>query len=277
MPEHIIDLSGLPDDVALKVSELGTPLAEYTARGQRLLFQLLAAPVIFLAGLGFLAAPLLVFLWGGHGGAALFKLFALGCILVPGAVLLSVRAYRSWGLRVFVFPEGLIRIHRNEVQAFFWDQVETIWRKKIVGAWGKLAKGSLIYTVKLQQGEEFHFDDQLYQVEQLGERMQQELLRIQWPTALAEFEAGAIMDFVKLRVSRQGLDNGKERVAWRDVSGVEFGDDNITINKRDKWLAWHKAPVAEIPNVHLLRALVEYNQAPSVEEVSGAEDFHEAR
>src|SRR5690349_20677934 len=108
------------EDISNKVAELGPPQAEYAITSARFFKQIIGAILLVPLGALMMALPLL--LWIQHGGAEhflIFKLAVLGFIFLTGSVLLAQRAYRNRGLRVLVYPEGLVRLHRHETRTLF--------------------------------------------------------------------------------------------------------------------------------------------------------------
>ena len=53
-------------------------------------------------------------IWFQHGEHAcwLFKLAVIGFIFLAGSIFLAQRAVRNRGIRVLVYPEGLVRLQR---------------------------------------------------------------------------------------------------------------------------------------------------------------------
>src|SRR5438445_11818035 len=130
-----------PEDVFDKLAALGEPKAEFSVGRRVLIRNLIVAPLLVVAGL---AIEFVVFRFIGHS----FELIMLGIGLVITGIMLVVRAYRNRGLRVLVFAEGLVRVRGEEGQAIFWDEVETLWRRKTEGHWEVIWKGSLSYLVQ---------------------------------------------------------------------------------------------------------------------------------
>ncbi len=89
-------------------------------------------------------------------------------------------------------------------------------------------------------------------------------LLIQWPQALASFNAGTPLTFGRVSFSLQGIeiDGGRQFLPRHDVSrmyiGSYFGGERLTIAKKGKALAWQTIPVAELGDVDLLQKLIEY-------------------
>jgi hypothetical protein len=254
--ENDLTLVEGPDEAADKLSQLGEPRAEFSVRGRRFFRNLIVAPLLVLLGLAIEFFMVVLFIMHRAHGHIHFVL--VGVLMMVGGTTLLVRAYRNWGLRVLVFPEGVVCLHPRWSQTFFWDEVTALWEKKTAGHWARVWKGSLIFTVQRANGPEIHFDDSLPRLKELGEILHKETLPHLLPRTLAVYEAGDILPFGKLRLNLQGLSHDNETLLWRDVQGVTLTGHLLTVNKTGKWLTWYSVPVAEIPNVRVLQALVEH-------------------
>jgi hypothetical protein len=257
------ELAGSIEKQAEQLAALGPPLGEFRLSEARFIRQLLLVPLLLLGGLVLVALPLLVFFFarGGGGDPALFKLLVLGCFLMIGAVVLVVRAWRNRGLCVLVYREGLVRLHREKANAFFWDEVDTVVARKNKEAWSKAAAGSLVVTVRRSNGEEYQFDDTLPDLKRLAEMIRTQTLQHLLPRALDAVQAGSEVTFGKLRVGPAGLsrERGREHdtLPWEQIKEIKIDDDKVTITKKGNWLTWHTVPLGEVPNAHVFGALVQ--------------------
>jgi len=238
------------EDIDEKIAGLGEPLAEFAVRGRVLVRNLMIAPGLFLLG----AAIVFVAFWGHAFNH--FHIVAIGISLILMGVMLSVRALRNRGLRVLIFPEGLVRLWRGDGQALFWDEVDKIWRKKTEGHWARAWQGALIVKVQRNDGSTIEFDDSLPHLEKLSDILQRETLPHLLPGAIETYTSGRSLDFGKLRVDRAGLRNDTEAIRWSDIQEIRVGEDQLSVYKKGKWSRWCQTPVAEIPNPHVLRALL---------------------
>jgi hypothetical protein len=246
------------EDVANKVAELGPPQAEYAITTRRFVKQLLAAFLLLPLGAVMMGLPLLMiwFQHGGHEHFLIFKLAVLGFIFLSGSVLLAQRAYRNRGLRVLVYPEGLVRLHRHEARTLFWDEAEQVWQKRPATAWARLSQGKLVFAVKRSDGTELVFDDSLPDVHRLGTTLHQHTLKHLLPRALAALDQGQSVAFGKLRATRRGLSNGRETVPWSQLRPPRVEADRFFIERQGAWLPWHNGSVSETPNFHVLQSLI---------------------
>jgi hypothetical protein len=233
-----------------KIDALGEPTAQFAVGGKALLRNLILAPLLIAIGAALEAA---VFLFGL---VHLAKLLLLGAFLIVMALMLLVRVYRNWGLRVLVYPEGVVRISREGAQALCWDEIDRVWRKKFEGEWGaQLRKGTQVLVAERADGEAIIFEDALPRLKELAVILQRETLPHLLPRAWQSYEAGQMLEFGKLRLSKQGLTKDQETLPWHDIREVSFNGEDVSIYKRSKWGYWFHAPAAEIPNYHVLQAL----------------------
>lgn len=243
------------EDVALesKIAQLGEPTAEFAVRGLGFLRHLVLAPLLIVAGLALEIILIGVLHVHQH------ELLLLGVVLVLSGVMLVVRAFRNRGLRVLVFPEGLVRFHRGQAQAFCWEEINLVWQKKSSDAhWvGRAWQGALTLTVQTVDGRRMSFDDSLPRLAELDQIIRRETLPYIWPQTRAPFDAGQTLTFGKLALNRQGLSYGKETFRWSDLQKVKIDGAQLFIYKKGKWMHSRNITVSEIPNFHVLLSLIE--------------------
>jgi hypothetical protein len=242
----------LPDNLAEKVERLGPPVAVFTVGGRALFLALVAGPLLFLAGLGVIVLSVL-YLRHFSG-----KLLFLGGVAATAGVMMVVRAFRSRGLQVLVFPEGLLRLHRDAANAFLWEEIDFVRQRKIDGVWARLTKGALVVEVRRTDGTVVQFDDSLAHLKKLRNLLHQESLPVLLPRALNSLEGGGTLRFGELRVSREGLRKGAAALPWSGVGEVRTDDGTLRILQKGKRWSWFSAPTADLPNLHVLQVLLDY-------------------
>ena len=109
------------ENLTRSVLELGDPSALYRVRPARFFAKLGVGVSLILYGV---AAN---YYWWVHGPKTLghFELFLLLIVPLMGPTLLW-HMYRNRGLYVLVYPTGLLRLLRGEVDSFPWGEVETV-------------------------------------------------------------------------------------------------------------------------------------------------------
>ena len=234
------------------ISHLGEPLAEFRVGGRWLIQKLIVAPLLVLLGLAIDIGILWV------GAIHFLKLLIIGLLLSIGGFMIAVRTYRSRGLRVLVYPEGLVQLQRSQNEAFFWDEIVEVRRKKVEGHWAWIWQGAKILTLKRTNGRQVAFDDSLPKLEELGQIVENQSLPYLLPPALDQLETGATLQYGKLRLDLHGLVYEKELLPWREIKEIKVSEDSITISKKGKWLTWQSVSADGVANYHVFRALVGY-------------------
>jgi hypothetical protein len=250
------------EDVSGKVAALGPPQAEFAITPGRFFQQILGALLLLPLGLALVVLPIMMFWYrpGDHGWFLAFKLSVIGFIFLSGSVFLAQRAVRNRGLRVMVYPEGLVRVHRDQAQAIFWDEVEHLVQKRPTGAWGRMSQGRLLVTLKRSDGSELTFDDSLPDLHGLAVMMYRETLRHMLPRVREVIESGGAVTFGKLVATSRGVSNGRETVSWELARPPRLEGDRFYLDKQGSWLPWHNGSLSETPNFHVLQALLREQQ-----------------
>jgi hypothetical protein len=258
------DVTRSLEDVASKVESLGPPQAEFSVSAASFTRQVLGAVLLAGLGMAMIVMPLSIIWFRAVAETfILFKLVILGLIFLSGAVFLVQRAYRNRGLRVLVYPEGLVRLHRGEAQALFWDEVDLVSHKRPTGHWARFAQGKLVLTLKRSNGTELSFDDSLPDLQRLGTIVHRETLEHLLPRTLGAIDNGSGVTFGKVHLSRKGIHNSIETVAWTKLKPLRVENDRFYIEKQGNWLPWHNGSISETPNFHVLQAVVKERAIPS--------------
>ena len=231
--------------------ELGTPTAEYKPGGKRLIGVVIGTLVLVGLG-GFLLAVGLT----SRGSRAVPAV--LGLVLCGLAIWVVAATVIGWNTRVLVFPDGLLHIKNGKSNVFRWDDIGAVWQqitKRYVN--GVYTGTTHIYTLRRYDGEQIKLSDSLAKVEELGTLVQNETFKRLMPKAIATYNQGGTVVFGKIRVSPQGISNGKETLPWPEVKGVTIDRGVISVSKQGKWLRWASDTAANTPNLYVFLQLVD--------------------
>jgi hypothetical protein len=239
--------------------QLGTLQAQYRAKLARLSARAVAILTLIgiLGGVSLVGASLLM-----HGitfAGIVSTLSLLGLVLLCAGLWLAVNALRYYGLRVYVFTEGLVQVKGHKSTVVRWDQVKTMWQKVNVRFISSFYIGTVhAYTLQRDDGKKFTFNDGLRNVQVLGGTLIQEVNSRLLPDVIAKYNAGEHVTFGKLGVSIHGINIGEEIVLWNQVKGVKVEKGALAIYKDGEQLNWPTVKAAKIPNFPLFLALVDY-------------------
>ena len=234
-------------------NQLGILSAEYKAKLTILNARtvLVLSLVGILGGAGLVASDYLLRVSSSWG--------ALGIILLFGGLWLAINALLYYGLHVYVFTEGLVRVKGNTSDVIRWDQIKTIWQKVNKRYLGSFQFGTThVYTVQRDDGKKFRFNNGLSKVDALGNTLTQEVNRRLLPKAIDTYNAGEPVTFGKLSVTIHGISNGEEIILWNQVKNIQVNKGTLAINKDGQWLNWTSIKVSGIPNFPVFMSLVDY-------------------
>jgi hypothetical protein len=287
-------MSDLPSDDHLTraQTELGDPDELFHVSRGRFLAKLAVGVLLLLYGV------VANYFWWVHGPATFghFELFLL--VLAPlfgGALLWHM--YRNRGLFVLIYPTGLLRLRRGEVDSFPWAEIDHIKLKvqraaaavivrdgagKLSGCWlpvdiptVKIWEAGL--TIARDDGAEARFGPALSDYDRLAEEVQRRTFAALWPGVWGRLRAGEAVRFDDLEVSAEGLRHEKKFLPWRELKEVAVAQGRLSIKQSGKWLPWVLKDVTGLPNPHVLFALIEearrlHTAAPLRQPQPGAAD-----
>jgi energy-converting hydrogenase Eha subunit E len=264
-----MDLSA-DDHLTRSVAELGEPDSLYQVSRGRFVAKLSVGLLLLLLGV------IGNYLWWVHGPGKLDALVAHLLILLPllGIALLW-HMYTHRRLFVLVYPTGLLRLRRGEVDSFPWWDIQQIRLKVQRAAAPELTRspdGSLTscwipvdvptfqlwnagLTVVRGDGVEAHFGPALTEYAQLAEEVQQRTFHVQWPRLWAQFLADLPVSFGTLEFTRSGLRHAGKFLRWADLKELTIAQGKLSIKQTGKWLPWALLDISTLPNPHLVFAL----------------------
>lgn len=263
------------DDVALSVRELGEPDLMFRVSRARFFTKLAL-------GIGLLGAGLIAnYFWWFVGPAAhnhLILILLLGMPFTGGALLWHM--YQQRGLVVLVYPNGLLRLRRGEVDSYPWAEIDYV-RVKVQKASSaeierdadgsptacwlpadaptfQLWKSGL--CVARGDGVEARFSAALTDYARLSEEVQKRTFTALWPKAWERFLAGIPQAFGDLEVSLKGIRQGGKLIRWDDVKDLSIMQEKLRIKQGSKRFKSAFVDLYSITNPHLLFALVKEAQ-----------------
>jgi hypothetical protein len=260
------------DDLTRATAELGDPDALFQVSRGRYLAKLWGGLILILGGI------LANYLWWVVGPGGFDFILAKILLFLPlSGLALFWHMYRNRGLYALVYPTGLLRLRRGEVDSFPWAEIDFI-RLKVQRATDaasehdadgnptaywlpaeaptfQLWKAWL--TVARADGVEAHFGPALSDYPRLAEEVQRRTFAALWPDVWGRFRAGESIAFDDFEVTAIGLRHEKKLLPWRDFKEIAVSQGKLSIKQSGRWLPWALVDVGGVPNPHVLFALVE--------------------
>jgi hypothetical protein len=262
----------LPDDDHLtrSVTELGEPEALFRISRARFLTKLAVGILLIIYGV------IANYLWWVEGPATPdhFVIFLFIILPLSGPLLLW-HMYRQRGLFVLVYPAGLLRLRRGEVDSFPWREVDHVRLKVQRAGTATITRGAdgaplacwlpaevpkfQLWNAGLslarEDGIEAQFGPALSDFDLLAEEVQKRSFAFLWPIVWERFQAGTPVTFGDLELSRSGVRHLGKFLRWADVKELTVAQGKLSIKQGGKWLPWALIDVYGIPNPHVLFAL----------------------
>jgi hypothetical protein len=195
-----------------------------------------------------------------------------------------------WQLQIYELGFAYIQGKKNRVVR--WSEIAAIrctmsQRSAIYGL--PIALNSRAFTLpfcilRTHQGKIYKFDNTFQRTDPIVEDaadvdtcvnyLEKEVTRHLLPAAIAAYTSGQQITFGKLKITNEGIGQGKVFLPWSLVAHaalqpVEFAEgvpltsqdvlpDLVIYQQGEANKAWYPAPVSKIPNAALFVALVEY-------------------
>jgi hypothetical protein len=236
--------------------DLGTPRIYYESR-QDTHFQLLF-------GLGALLISCLIFGIYNYYYERIFSWWPVWQVRVILLVGLAWLAIGIWicltplltpRIHIFLCPRGLIYIRRR-MHHIPWQSIQQLRKMVVVNKTNVIA---FSYLLVRDDGAHFPLKSNLPHIDRLGGFLEREVSRRLLPKTLAAYKEGQPQDFGEIVVNTQGLLLKRERklLAWKDLERFTLDKTTASIyRKGDSW-EWATLGVAGIPNVGVLKGLVD--------------------
>jgi hypothetical protein len=269
-----------PDELARAREELGEPDALFQVSPGWFRTKFVIAVLLIGVGVGALGLGWLVGWRGFHAFAhAIFWPIGTG-------IALLVNLYRQRGLYVLVYPTGLLRLRRGEVESFPWDEVAEVRLKtqktdcanhllnergEPIACWlpaevPDVQVWNAGLTVVRADGTKAEFGPVLAGYAELAAEVQQRSFPPLWADALRRFRDGLMLPFGPLEVSLAGVHHKGQLLRWADVGKVSIANGQLVVGQKGKWLPFAAVrPAADVPNLHVLFALVAFSAGGGAE------------
>jgi hypothetical protein len=250
----------MPDDIPEEVTKLGKPLAIFRAGRFILGLCWVLGVLAILVGVGMLVG-LAVLLADGppNGGRGLFKLafVALGALSIGIGLIRKARS--SGGMRVFVCADGVARLQKGRAEVMRWADVNAV--KRVVDAKSQEFVVSTAAQLLLvdREGRQMVFNETVSGLRELRQMVEEQTLPFMLPPAVEAFQAGAVIGFGEVSVSRDGVQVGRETLPWELFESAEVSKGRLIVyDASNGKKRFGRVDVSKVPNVHVLLALAEY-------------------
>ncbi len=250
----------------LATQQLGEPLAVFRAGGRWAKLKAIVGITLVIYGL------IVNYLWWFHGPAR-FGHIEFHLLIAPPIIGIGLLAflYRNRGLRILIFPTGLLRLKPNEVESFPWESITAIRFKtdtaerilefddnnEIINCWLPVSiplvqVWNAWFEIERTDGEKTRFTPAVSEYTELARYVQTETFQVLWPKLIDEIETNRHVIFGDLMVKDEGLSHNGKSLTWGEIKEVTLAHKIISIKKKGSWRTWWLKEISQVPNPHLL-------------------------
>lgn len=225
----------------------------------------LAAFFIFLGG------SVLVFLYGiydtyvayqKHGPAMIDDKLTWPVIIAFILLLLGLAAgrsaYANWNKGVAVYDRGFAVRDRKGIRSWRWEEVVSLTAAVTRHYTNGIYTGTThIYTLYDRQNERLVLSDFYVKVEELAKAIEQSIFPLLYERTAQQYNAGQMLVFGPVAVSKAGIQIGKKTYPWTDVKQVSIHQGILKVSKKDGgWFSGASVAASAIPNLGVLLNII---------------------
>lgn len=244
-------------DIPPEALSLGTPISVHPVDNKKQRTNFITAGFMVLMGMGCMGI-------GVIGGIAERNWSLLGLMSLMGFFFGGMGAWmvysgfnqRDW--RVFLFKDGLSHTKQGKTTVIHWNEAVAVWQNITKHYRNGVYTGTTYhYTLTATDNRKLTFNNDLTEIEKLGQAIQNEVFNALFPKYVASYNNGQTLQFGKLSISKAGISNGKEMIPWPEVKGVSLDRGIINVKKEGKWLTWSSVTVGQTPNIFIFTSIVD--------------------
>ncbi|HEY9597818.1 MAG TPA: DUF6585 family protein [Cyanophyceae cyanobacterium] len=197
-------------------------------------------------------------LWGGWRLTSIWFL-VFGLFFAIATCYFGITAIATIGVRLFLFEQGLIYKNFAASQIVPYDSMTVIWNGRLPAyADDTSAATEKIYKIETNSGKRLKITDIFDKVDEIGDRLQKELVRHQLPRVLNDYNRGRELQFGTLMINHDGVSSVLGTLPWTEIKTIQIRTGVVVFEGNSGTLLnWMTVRVAEIPNLCLFLALAE--------------------
>jgi len=155
------------------------------------------------------------------------------------------------GIEALLCTDSIVWKHRRSVEVVRWQDIESLWRKTTHGS-------AIRYEIRRRDGQVVTLDSRVPEAEKLARFVEQVIVARHCPSLMQEYQNGAMLKFGPLCISRGGLrvSENPEVLLWDQIKYVRNEKGVLHIQAKHTTTLWATIPLATIPNVCLLGAMM---------------------
>ncbi len=167
-------------------------------------------------------------------------------------------AYVNWNKAVAVYERGLAFRDRKGVQTWRWEEIISL---TAAVTRHYTCRDIYRYDPCLQlinlRNQRLVFNDIYAKVEELAKAIQDAIYPILYERAAQQYNAGQMLVFGPVAISKAGIQIGKKTYPWTDVQQVSIRQGILKVSKNGGgWFSGASASASVIPNLNVLLNII---------------------
>jgi hypothetical protein len=245
------------------IAQQGTPFARFRVGGFQYRLLQIGGALGILFGVGFLGLiGYLLFLDAGPArpreGLKMLKGAVFAVAVLGAGIAVLARSRKSRGLNVLVCTDGLARVQGDDIEILPWEDIRSVTRiARASHEMNSTFESAVQLVLERTDGSRWTFDETLRDLKQLRILVEKCTLDNFLAPALEAVRGGRSVAFGPLAVDASGIRFGKELLPWNRYRHMEVERGQLTVFENERGKAFCKVDTAQVPNTHVLLALVE--------------------
>lgn len=157
---------------------------------------------------------------------------------------------------VYLHTDGIVYCEGRQQQIISWKQIKLVQRQT-TKIWKKVHH---FYMLQLTNNSTIVLKMIIANVQELGDTVEHEVTKQQFPQFLADYETGKRISFPGLCLTQQYIYNSHEKLPWNYVGEIKVNQEQLIIKERDASEDWLSLPISLFPNLCVLEELLKHIQ-----------------
>jgi hypothetical protein len=193
----------------------------------------------------------IIFFQGNNSAETLTKLAmaVFPLLITPFIAITSI-------MHVSLFKEGLVCKYGWWRRVIQYKDVKSISCKMISYNHGASVE-AYRYKLNMKNGLPVKLDNRIFGIEELGSLVENEIIERCKPETMSKFQSGLAIKFGVFKLNKDGIKVSTKSISWSNIGKIEIRNGIVFIFKgKRKWLAWHQAPLSNIPNFKMFMYII---------------------
>lgn len=183
---------------------------------------------------------------------------------LPGLILSIYFSYRSFqrlkGTKpvILLYQQGLIDCRKGTPEIIRYEEIKNLFLSVVI------TNGVLNYIVTLETKNvgKIKIDEHVANVDRLRALLEEQLIQLQLPALIANYQQGNAIEFGQITLTQKGLLAGSRMLPWSEFESADVKRSYKTLGfficQKGSQKDWYYSTRDEFPNLGLFFAFINY-------------------